>query len=69
MGRGLQHSIYALRSTNEMHVGMVHSDKFQRSIYGNTFGIPAQYGIGGVPQVANNGGIPPITSDLANQRI
>ena len=46
---------------NEMHVGMVHSDKFQRSIYGNTFGIPAQYGIGGVPQVENNGGIPPIT--------
>ncbi len=46
---------------NEMHVGMVHSDKFQRSIYGNTFGIPAQYGIGGVPQVTNNGGIPPIT--------
>jgi hypothetical protein len=46
---------------NEMHVGMVHSDKFQRSVYGNTFGIPAQYGIGGTPQVANNGGIPPIT--------
>ena len=46
---------------NEMHVGMVHSDKFQRSIYGNTFGIPAQYGINGVPQVAENGGIPPIT--------
>ncbi len=46
---------------NEMHVGMVHSDKFQKSIYGNVFGIPAQYGIGGVPQVANNGGIPPIT--------
>ena len=46
---------------NEMHVGMVHSDKFQRSIYGNIFGIPAQYGIGGVPQLANNGGIPPIT--------
>lgn len=46
---------------NEMHVGMVHADKFQRSIYGNTFGIPANYGIGGVPQVTNNGGIPPIT--------
>jgi hypothetical protein len=46
---------------NEMHVGMVHSDKFQRSVYGNTFGIPAQYGIAGVPQVGENGGIPPIT--------
>ncbi len=38
--------------TNEMHVGMVHADKLQRSFYGNTFGIPAQYGIGGIPQVA-----------------
>jgi TonB dependent receptor len=41
--------------------GMVHADKFQRSVFGNTFGIPAQFGIGGVPQVAENGGIPPIT--------
>ncbi|HTU32437.1 MAG TPA: carboxypeptidase-like regulatory domain-containing protein [Candidatus Acidoferrum sp.] len=47
--------------TNEMHVGMVHSDKLQESDYGDTFGIPAQYGIQGIPQVANNGGIPPIT--------
>ena len=47
--------------SNDMHVGMVHSDKLQRSFYGNTFGIPAQYGIGGIPQVANNGGLPPIT--------
>jgi hypothetical protein len=45
--------------TNEMHVGMVHSDKLQKSVFGNTFGIPAQYGIQGVPQVANNGGLPP----------
>jgi hypothetical protein len=47
--------------TNEMHVGMVHSDKLQQSVYGNTVGIPAQYGIQGVQQVANNGGLPPIT--------
>jgi hypothetical protein len=47
--------------TNEMHVGMVHSDKLQQSFYGDQFGIPAQYGIEGVPQVANNGGLPPIT--------
>jgi hypothetical protein len=44
--------------TNDMHVGMVHSDKFQQSLYGNTFGIPAQFGIQGIPQVANNGGLP-----------
>ena len=46
---------------NDMHVGMVHSDKLQQSIYGDTFGIPAQFGIQGVQQVANNGGLPPIT--------
>ena len=47
--------------TNEMHFGYTHSGKYQRSFYGNTFGIPAQYGIDGIPQVAENGGIPPIT--------
>lgn len=47
--------------TNEMHVGMVHSDKLQQSVYGNTFGIPAKFGIQGIQQVANNGGLPPIT--------
>ena len=46
--------------TNEMHVGMTHAQKLQRSFYGNTFGIPDQYGIAGIPQVAENGGIPPI---------
>jgi len=60
--------------TNEMHVGMVHSDKQQVSVWGNDFGstacsgtvnpgpgtcnIPLQYGITGVPQVAGNGGLP-----------
>jgi hypothetical protein len=51
--------IFTPTLTNDMHVGMVHSDKDQKSFYGNTFGIPAQYGIAGVPQVANNGGLPP----------
>jgi hypothetical protein len=45
--------------TNDMHVGMVHSDKMQQSLYGNTFGIPAQFGIQGIQQVPNNGGLPP----------
>jgi hypothetical protein len=40
---------------------MVHSDKLQQSFYGNTFGIPEQYGIQGIQQVPNNGGLPPIT--------
>ncbi len=47
--------------TNETHFGLDHSDKNQRSIFGNQFGIPAQYGIQGTPQVANNGGLPPIS--------
>jgi hypothetical protein len=47
--------------TNEMHVGVVHADKLQRSIYGNTLGIPAQFGVQGIQQVANNGGLPPIS--------
>jgi hypothetical protein len=53
--------IFTPTLTDEMHVGMVHSNKLQQSFYGNTFGIPAQYGIQTVPQVANNGGLPPIT--------
>ncbi len=53
--------IFTSTLTNEMHVGQVHANKVQQSVYGNTFGIPAQFGIQGVPQVANNGGIPPIT--------
>ncbi|MEO6910063.1 MAG: carboxypeptidase-like regulatory domain-containing protein, partial [Edaphobacter sp.] len=52
--------IFTETMSNEMHVGMMHADKLQRSVYGNVFGIPAQYGIQGIPQVANNGGIPPI---------
>jgi hypothetical protein len=60
--------------TNDMHVGMVHSDKMQVSVWGNDFGsgacsgtvnpgpgtcnIPLEYGIQGVPQVAGNGGLP-----------
>jgi Carboxypeptidase regulatory-like domain/TonB dependent receptor len=60
--------------TNEMHVGMVHSDKLQVSVWGDDFGssacsgtvkpgpgscnIPLEYGIQGVPQAAGNGGLP-----------
>ena len=60
--------------TNEMHVGMVHSDKMQVSVWGDDYGssacsgtvapgpgtcnIPLQYGIQGVPQAAGNGGLP-----------
>jgi Carboxypeptidase regulatory-like domain/TonB dependent receptor len=46
---------------NEFHVGYDHFIENVRSLYGNTMGIPASYGIQGIPQVANNGGLPPIS--------
>jgi Carboxypeptidase regulatory-like domain/TonB dependent receptor len=46
--------------TNEIHFGLDHSFETFLSPYGNTFGIPAQYGIQGIPQVAGTGGLPPI---------
>lgn len=45
---------------NEFHAGYDHFIENVRSIYGNTFGLPGQFGIQGIPQVANNGGLPPI---------
>lgn len=53
--------IFSPTLTNDMTVGMVHSDKLQQSTFGNTMGIPSQFGINGVQQVPNNGGIPPIS--------
>jgi hypothetical protein len=46
---------------NEFHAGYDHFIENVKSIYGNTMGIPAQYGIQGIPQVPNNGGLPPTT--------
>lgn len=54
--------IFTPTLTNVMHVGMVHSDKLQQSIFGDTFGIPASFGIGGIAQTSGNGGLPPPTS-------
>lgn len=47
--------------TNEVHVGFDHFIENVLSKYGNITGIPATYGIQGIPQVPNNGGLPPIT--------
>jgi hypothetical protein len=46
---------------NELHVGFLHQDQFLKDQYGDTMGIPAQYGISGVPQMSGNGGLPPIS--------
>src|SRR3984885_4122856 len=47
--------------TNEFHAGFLHTVERLAGAYGNTEGIPAQYGIPGVPQLPGNGGLPPIT--------
>jgi hypothetical protein len=49
--------------SNEAHFGFARTSKDQRLFVGNMLGIPAQYGIQGIPQVTNNGGLPPITID------
>ncbi len=45
---------------NEFHFGFNHNTDNVIPFEGGTAGIPAQYGIGGVQQIANNGGLPPI---------
>ncbi len=47
--------------TNEFHAGYLHTVERLSGVNGNKLGIPAQYGIGGVPQVPGNGGLPPIS--------
>jgi hypothetical protein len=42
---------------NELHVGFGHSNKLQIPFDSNQMGIPAQYGIQGIPQVPNNGAL------------
>jgi hypothetical protein len=47
--------------TNEFHAGYLHTVERLAGAYGETLGIPQQYGIGGVPQIPGNGGLPPIS--------
>jgi hypothetical protein len=53
--------VFAPSLINEFHAGYDHFIENVRSVYGNMMGIPATYGIQGIPQVANNGGLPPIS--------
>jgi hypothetical protein len=46
---------------NEIHVGFNHSNKEQYTFDANQMGIPAQYGIQGIPQVPGNGGLTPVS--------
>jgi len=46
--------------TNEFHIGYIHNVERLNAAFGNTTGIPEQFGIAGVPQYPGNGGLPPI---------
>ncbi len=48
---------------NEARIGVNRIASSRLQAYGTTLGIPQQYGIGGVPQVPSNGGLP--TIDIA----
>ncbi|GGG90138.1 carboxypeptidase-like regulatory domain-containing protein [Silvibacterium dinghuense] len=49
--------------SNEFHFGFGHSTKEQILFNANETGIPAEYGIEGIPQVAGNGGLSSFTID------
>ena len=57
---GYTHS-FTPNLTNEFHAGYLHAVERLSGVYGDTLGIPAEYGIPGVPQVEGNGGLPPIS--------
>ncbi len=47
--------------TNEFHAGYIHTVERLAGAFGDTLGVPEQFGIGGVPQLRGNGGLPPIS--------
>jgi len=53
--------IFTPSLVNDLHVGRNHIFQNSLSSFGTTSGIPDQYGIQGIPQVANNGGLPSIS--------
>lgn len=52
--------IFTPSLTNELHAGWSQEYESTTGAVPNTLGIPAQYGIGGVPQIPGNGGLPGI---------
>lgn len=49
--------IFTPTLTNEFHIGYNYNIQSQLSANATQMGLPAQYGIQGVPEVANNGGL------------
>ena len=56
--------VFSPTLSNDFHAGYNHLIARQIPYEANTMGIPAQFGIGGVPQVPNNGGLPSIQTGL-----
>jgi hypothetical protein len=56
--------VFSPTLSNDFHAGYNHLIARQEPFEANTLGIPAQFGIGGVPQVPNNGGLPSIQTGL-----
>jgi hypothetical protein len=52
--------IFTPQTVNVLHVGLNHLHTTRYGPDGGTNGIPAQYGIQGIPQFAENGGLPTI---------
>ncbi|MGA7157503.1 MAG: TonB-dependent receptor [Acidobacteriaceae bacterium] len=53
--------LFTQTAINVLHVGLNHLHTTRYGPDGGTNGIPAQYGIQGIPQFAENGGLPSIT--------
>ena len=53
--------IFTPHLVNEARVGYSRVSDIRRQLFANQLNIPAQYGIGGIPQFLGNGGLPTLT--------
>jgi len=58
--------IFTSHLLNEARVGYSRVADIRRQLFANQLGIPAQYGIGGIPQFQGNGGLPTLTFGSLN---
>ncbi|MDE1154734.1 MAG: TonB-dependent receptor, partial [Acidobacteriaceae bacterium] len=58
--------IFSNALVNEARFGYSRVSDIRRQLYANQLGIPAQYGIAGIPQYAGNGGLPSLSFGLLN---
>lgn len=59
--------VFSANLINEARFGYSRVADIRQQLYANQLGLPAQYGIGGIPQFPGNGGLPSFTfGDLAS---